>query len=76
MVSWTDNLKMMAWYAGQPLQKPLEKLLEGNPKLSAILDDGDFMQELKAFNPKLLEYITTTPDLIREAIEYLVVVPQ
>lgn len=67
---------MMAWYAGSPVQKPLEKLLDGGPKLSAILDDSDFMQELKAFNPKLLEYITSTPDLIREAVEYLTVPPQ
>lgn len=66
----------MAWYAGMPMQKKLEKLIETNPNLSAILDDQDFMQELKAYNPKLLEYLTNTPELIGQAIEYLTQPPK
>lgn len=66
----------MAWYAGMPMQKKLEKLIESNPNLSSILDDQDFMQELKAYNPKLLEYLTNTPELIGQAIEFLTQSPK
>lgn len=66
---------MQAWYAG-PTQKNIDKVIETGPKLKDLFEDGDFFPELKAYNPKLLEYLSNTPALIGEAIEYLTVAPR
>lgn len=64
----------MAWY-GKPSAKQLEQLLETKPKLLQLFAVPDFLQELKSYNPKLLEYITNTPSLIHEAIQLIIVPP-
>lgn len=69
------DLKMQAWYAG-PAETEFEKLVKTKPKLRALLEDSDFLPQLKAYNSKLLEYISSTPELVGEAIDYLVTPPK
>jgi hypothetical protein len=45
---------MTSWYNGQPLTKPLDKLLVTQPTLDKLLDYPDFIAELKSFNSHLL----------------------
>lgn len=65
---------MTTWY-GKTASKQMEQLLETRPKLHQLLLFPDFLQELKSFNSKLLEYITNTSSLIGEAIDYFTLSP-
>ena len=66
---------MTTWY-GKSASKQIEALLESKPKLHQLLAMPEFTQELKSYNPKLLDYITNNSWLISEAVCYLTVAPQ
>lgn len=66
---------MASWY-GKSASKQIEALLEGKPKLHQLLAVPEFTQELKSYNPKLLDYISSNSWLISEAVCYLTVAPQ
>ena len=59
----------MTWYGKNT--KQLDQLLDSRPSLQQLLPLGDFFQEIKSYNPKLLDYFSTNPSLIAEAIKYL-----
>ena len=59
----------MTWYGKNT--KQLDTLLESRPTLQQLLAQSDFFQEIKTYNPKLLDYFTTNPSLVAEAITYL-----
>jgi hypothetical protein len=40
------------------------------------MNEVDLIAELKSFNSKLLEYLTNTPDLIRQLVEFVIVEPR
>jgi hypothetical protein len=63
----------MTWYGKNT--KQMDTLLESKPQLHHLMAQTDFCQELKAYNTKLLDYITNNPALISEAITYLTVPP-
>lgn len=66
---------MTTWY-GKSASKQIEALLESKPKLHQLLAVPEFTQELKSYNPKLLDYLTNNSWLISEAVCYLTVAPQ
>lgn len=66
---------MTSWY-GKSASKQIEALLESKPKLHQLLAISEFTQELKSYNSKLLDYITSNSWLISEAVCYLTVAPQ
>ena len=55
------------WY-GKSTVKELDALIEKKPKLQELLLSPDFLNELKAFNTKLLDFVSSTPSLITEMI--------
>jgi hypothetical protein len=63
-----------SWYGKTPA-KQLEQLIESKPKLLQLLAVPDFVQELKSYNTKLLEYVTNNPSLLGEAIELIITPP-
>lgn len=65
---------MTTWY-GKSAVKELDGLIERKPKLSELLLNGEFLSELKAFNSKLLDYVSSNPALIGEMIELITVPP-
>lgn len=66
---------MTSWY-GKSASKQMDALLEGKPKLHQLLAVPEFTQELKSYNPKLLDYLSNNSWLISEAVCYLTVAPQ
>lgn len=56
---------MTSWYGQNTAKQQVDSLIDKKPKLHELFALPDFLQELKSFNPKLLEYITNTPDLIK-----------
>lgn len=55
----------MSWYGTTSTKQQLDALIDKKPKLHELFTVGDLVQELKSYNPKLLEYISNTPDLIK-----------
>ena len=64
----------MTWY-GKTTSRQMEALLESRPSLAQLLAAPEFLQEIKTYNPKLLDYISNTPTLISEGIRYLTQAP-
>lgn len=49
----------MSWYGNyNESTKQLDSLIDSKPSLAALLLYPEFIQQLKAFNPKLLDYIS------------------
>ena len=65
---------MTSWY-GKSTTKELDNLIEKKPKLWELLLFPDFISELKAFNTKLLDYISSTHSLMGELIELITIPP-
>lgn len=66
----------MAWYGNQlSTSKQLDTLVDQKPTFSELLCYSDFIQHLKAYNVKLLDYLANSVDLPREMITYLAVPP-
>ena len=62
------------WY-GKSTVKELDALIEKKPKLQELLLNPDFLNELKAFNTKLLDFVSSTPSLITEMIQLITLPP-
>jgi hypothetical protein len=67
---------MTNWYSSPSSTKPLDRLLQTYPTLEQMMNEVDLIAELKSFNSKLLEYLTNTPDLIRQLVEFVIVEPR
>lgn len=65
---------MASWY-GKTSAKELDGLIDKKAKLSELLLYPDFINELKAYNSKLLEYFTNNPNLMAELVEFIAVPP-
>lgn len=66
----------MSWYGTyNEANRQIDALLETKPSLSALLLCPDFIPQLKAFNPKLLEYLTNSNSLPGEMVTYISVPP-
>ena len=51
----------MSWYGNyNDASKELDALIDKKPTLQDLLKYNDFVPQLKAFNPKLLDYITNS----------------
>jgi hypothetical protein len=54
----------MSWYGNyNESTRKLDDLIETKPPLSSLIVYPDFIQHLKSFNPKLLDYMTNSPTL-------------
>lgn len=68
---------MSSWFSSpSSTLKPFDRLLLTYPTLEQMMAEVDLVAELKAFNSKLLEYLTNTPDLVRQLVELIVVPPK
>jgi hypothetical protein len=66
----------MSWYGNcNESTRRLDNLLDSKPSLASLLTFPDFLQHLKAFNPKLLDYITNSPAIPQELVLYISVPP-
>lgn len=65
---------MATWY-GKTSNRELDGLIDRKCSLRELLLAQEFMNELKAYNTKLLEYFTSNPALLEELIEYLTRAP-
>ena len=55
----------MAWYGNHvDTSKKLDLIIEQNPTLQQLLNYPDFLQQLKAYNPKLLDFLTNSDQII------------
>jgi hypothetical protein len=62
----------MSWYnAHSDATRRLELLIDSKPTLEQLLDFPDFLELLKAYHPKVLEYITNSFDLPREMVRFI-----
>ncbi len=51
----------MTWYANyNDATKQLEALIDKKPSFQDLLNYHDFIPQLKALNPKLLDYVTNS----------------
>jgi hypothetical protein len=67
----------MSWYGNyNESSKKLDSLLEKLPTLEGLLSFPDFLQQLKAYNPKLLDYISNSNEIIKDIIKYLTETPK
>ena len=67
----------MAWYGNHvDTAKKLDQLIDQNPSLDQLLAFPDFIPQLKAYNPKLLEFLTNSNTIIAELINYISIPPQ
>ena len=67
----------MSWYGNQlSTSRQLDALVEQKPTFSELLCYADFIQHLKAFNVKLLDYLSNSTELPKEMITYLAVPPK
>ena len=56
--------KSMSWYGNyNEATKQLDGLIEQRPTFKDLLSSPEFVPQLKAFNPKLLDYITHSADI-------------
>lgn len=66
----------MSWYGNfNDLTRQMDALLDTKPSLAALLLNPDFIPQLKAFNPKLLDYLTNSNSLPAEMVAYISVPP-
>jgi hypothetical protein len=66
----------MSWYGNyNESAKKLDELLNTRPSLSLLITFPDFLQHLKSFNPKLLDYMTNSPTIPQEIVIYISVPP-
>lgn len=66
----------MSWYGNyNESAKQLDQLIDTRPSLANLLLYPDFIQQLKAFNTKLLDYISNSATLPIEMVTYLSVAP-
>ena len=67
----------MSWYNSYSENtKILEELIDNKPTLEQLLEFPEFIETLKAYQPKVLEYISNSFDLPREMIKYLTEEPK
>jgi len=67
----------MAWYGNLgDASKKFDQLIDQNPNLQQLLNHPDFIQQLKAYNPKLLDFLTNSNSIILELINYISIPPQ
>lgn len=69
-----QNSVMTSWY-GKTTAKQLDSLIDRKAKLSELLLYPDFINELKAYNTKLLDYFTNNPTLMGELVDFIAVPP-
>lgn len=66
----------MSWYGTyNESSRQLDTLLESKPSLASLLMSPDFAHQLKAFNPKLIEYISSSSAIPAEIVTYISVPP-
>lgn len=66
----------MSWYGNyNESAKQLDQLIDTRPSLANLLLYPDFIQQLKTFNTKLLDYISNSATLPIEMVTYLSVAP-
>ena len=61
---------MATWY-GKAGNKELDTLIERKSRFRELFQSAEFMNELKAYNTKLLDYFTSNPSLFEDVIEFL-----
>lgn len=62
----------MSWYnTYSDANKKLDLLIDSQPTLQQLLEYPDFLDLLKAYQPRLLEYITNSIEIPREIIKYI-----
>jgi hypothetical protein len=67
----------MAWYGNHvDTAKKLDQLIDQNPNLDQLLNFPDFIPQLKAYNPKLLDFLTNSNAIITELINYTSIPPR
>ena len=54
----------MSWY-GKTTSKELDLLIDKKPKLTELLLYPEFINELKAYNTKLLDYLSNNPQIFK-----------
>jgi hypothetical protein len=66
----------MSWYnAHADSTKKLDLLIDSQPALQQLLEYPDFLDLLKAYQPRLLEYITTSVEIPREILRFITEAP-
>lgn len=67
----------MSWYGNHnDAAKKLDQLIDQNPTLDQLLSYPDFIVQLKAYNPKLLDFLTHSNTIIADLISYISVPPR
>ncbi len=67
----------MTWYGNHNEQtKKLEQLIDQNPTLQQLLNYPQFLLQLKAYNPKLLDFLTNSTSIIADLISYICIPPK
>lgn len=67
----------MAWYGSHvDSTRKLDQLIQQNPSLEQLLNYPEFIQQLKAYNPKLLDYLTNSNTIIADLISYITLPPK
>lgn len=62
----------MSWYnTYSDATKKLDQLIDSQPTLQQLLEYPDFLELLRAYQPKLLEYITNSQEISRDLIRYI-----
>ena len=62
----------MSWYGNySDATKRLDSLLEKKPTLQELMAHSELIEQLKAFNPKLLDYISSSNDIPKDLVMYL-----
>lgn len=62
----------MSWYnTYSDSNKKLDLLIDSQPTLQQLLEYPDFLDLLKAYQPRLLEYITNSIEIPREILRYI-----
>ncbi len=55
----------MAWYGNHvDASKKLDQLIDQNPSLDQLLSYPDFIAQLKAYNPRLLDFLTNSNTIV------------
>jgi len=55
----------MAWYGNHvDASKKLDQLIDQNPSLDQLLNYPEFIMQLKAYNPKLLDFLTNSSTIV------------
>jgi hypothetical protein len=66
----------MSWYGNfNDATKKLDSLIDQKPTFAQLASSPDFIPQLKAFNPKLLDYLTNSTAIPPEITSYICVAP-